>query len=252
MTSPKQTFESLCGELRREVNLKAENRSREFEVLTLDYFLEHGRKTEDHDLWRDCHMLEEMIAIMDRKFLARNPQIENRLRLKRRLEELAPDQESEQMRILHEYTDEVDEDGRTQQEIDGKKKAEYPDIDRRTLELQAAENYLHTRWGIKRKRADNTSPRKVARQKESSENTNPILSYKELQRELQKSFHTHGAVKEAVTRAISDGREIGDPPWPMGGCAKGYRITTAESKKGFDHPTPSACKFQKILQESED
>lgn len=251
MMCSKQIFETLRGELCREVLLEAKDRSSEFERFTLSHFLEHGRRTEDHDLWRECYMLKEMIAIMDRKLLARNPQIESRLRFQRRLKELAPEQKSERIRILHEYTDEVNEDGKTQQEIDDEKPV-YPDIDRRTLELQAAENYLHTRWGIKRKQTENTSIRKETRQKEGNENTSPLLSYKQIQQELQKSPNTYEAVKQAISRAISDGQKLGNPPWPLGGCAEGYRIMTAETRKGFNKPTPSSCKYQKLHHEGDD
>ena len=54
MTNPDNNFKVLQDELRKEARLEPKNRSKEYENLTLQYFLEYGRRTEDHDLWREC------------------------------------------------------------------------------------------------------------------------------------------------------------------------------------------------------
>ena len=252
MTNPDNNFKVLQDELRKETRLEPKNRSKEYENLTLQYFLKHGRRTEDHDLWRECHMLEEMLAIMDRRFMALNPH-------KRRQQELNQvpagaegEWSNEQLNALYEYEQTVNQEGLTEKEIDSGRATLYPVISRQGLEIQAAENYLGVTWGIKRTQEGEPPSHSKIQQKAIAKNPNPVIGYKDFQKELQKAHNSYDAIKQAVDRAINDGQKQGDPPWPMSACAAEYQIVEAEARDGFDHPTPAACKYQKIYRENED
>jgi hypothetical protein len=244
MTSPKKTFENLQRELQQETRLQPKDRSKEYEELTLQHFQEHDRTVEDHGLWRECHMLEEMIAILNRRYLAINPHKKRQLELKQLSRESA-------LEIYVEYQQEVDDEGRSAEEIDNRINTMYPDIERRDLEIQAAENYLSTTWGIQRKKQTTTPPEQRVHEEKASKNPNPILTYKELRNEFWKN--DHNAVKEAVTRGISQGlKGAKKRPWLLKGIASEYQIAEAEIRHGFDKPTPSSCKYQKTHQEGND
>jgi hypothetical protein len=244
MTSPKETFEKLQRELQRENRLQPKERSKKHKELTLHLFHKHGRTAEDHDLWRECHMLEEMIAILDRRYLALNQHKKRQLEFK----QLSRDPETA-LKIHIEYQQEVDEEGRTAEEIDNSMTTRYPNIERRSLEAQAAENYLSKTWGIQRKQATTPPEQGVQAVKESG-NPNPILTYKELRKEFGDA--DYAAVKQAVDRAIADGPTEGGglptekQPWPIKGIAYQYQIVEARTREGRSKPTPSVCRYQKI------
>jgi len=172
MTDPKETFERLQCELRQETKLQPKNRSKKYEELTLQHFLEHGRSTEDHDLWRECHMLEEMIAILNRRYLALNPHKRTELELKQISSESTFD-------IFSKYQEEVDEEGRSDEEVDDNMATMHPDLKRSELEILAAENYLNKTWGTQRKRrANTTSPEQRVDEPKAGKNPNPPVSGK--------------------------------------------------------------------------
>jgi hypothetical protein len=127
----------------------------------------------------------------------------------------------------------------------------YPDISRQNLEIQAAENYLEATWGIRRKQSEKPPSQDKIQKKAIAKNTNPILGYKDLKKELQKAHNSDDAIKEAVGRAIKAGEEPGKLPWPMGGCAAEYQIVEAQAKRGNNQPTQSGCKYQKIYRDNE-
>lgn len=243
MTNPKEMFENLQRKLQQETRLQPKDRNKEYEELTLQQFQEHNRTAEDHDLWRECHMLEEMIAILNRRYLALNPHNKRQLEFKQLSEESA-------FEIYVNYQQEVDDKGRSAEEIDNRIPTMYPDAERRNLEIQAAENYLSTTWGIQRKKQTTTPPEQRVHEEKANKNPNPILTYKELKNEFWKS--DHNAVKEAVTRGISQGLKGAKRPWPLKGIASEYQIVEAKTRDGFDKPTPSSCKYQKTHQEGND
>jgi hypothetical protein len=244
MTTPKQMLENLLDELQRETRLNPKERNKEHQDHTLQFFLEHGRKTEEHDLWRECRMTEEMIAILNRRFFALNPHKKKEL-------ELRQPQSTSSFDVVSKYQQEIDDEGRSDEEADKSLTTMYPDIERRDLEIQAAENYLRTTWGIQRTKQTTTPPEQCAHEAKESNNPNPILTYKELHKEFRNA--DYDAVKEAVTRGISKGLDEGRRrPWPLKGIADKYQIVKAEIRNGFDKPTPASCKYQKIYQESDD
>ena len=165
MTDAKKEFELLQEEIRREVGLEPAVRSKEFEPITLKYFLEHGKRTEDHDLWRECFMHEEMLAILNRRFNALNPHKKGEAEYEPVNTEVAKKEAKaakanskyimtdREFQILYRYTQEIDKDGRTHEEIDKITLTKHPDINRLDLEVQAAENYITTKWGIARKQS---------------------------------------------------------------------------------------------------
>jgi hypothetical protein len=242
-------FEKLQRELQQETRLQPKDRSKEYEELTLQHFQEYGRTAEDHDLWRECHMLEEMIAILNRRYLALNPHKKRQLEFKQLSRESA-------FEICVRYQQEVGDEGRSAEEIDNRMATMYPDVERRGLEIQAAENYLSAIWGIQRTKQTTTHPKQGVHEEKESNNPNPILTYKELQKEFQDA--DYAAVKQAVDRAIADGLAKGEGPakekrpWRIGGIADQFQIVNAGNRKGRNKPTPAACKYQKIHRESKD
>ena len=252
MTNPDNNFKVLQDELRKEARLEPKNRSKEYENLTLQYFQEHGRRTEDHDLWRECYMLEEMLAIMDRRFMALNPHKTRELKLYQAPAGANGEWSEKHLSAVFRYEQDVDQDGRSEKEIDSGRATLYPDISRQGLEIQAAENYLGATWGIRRKQEGEPPSHGDIQQKAIAKNPNPVIDYKDLQKKLQKLHNSYGAIQQAVVGAITIGQKQGDPPWSMGRCAAEYQIVEAEARDGFDHPTPAACKYQKIYRENED
>jgi hypothetical protein len=246
MTNPDKTFEHLQEELRKEADLEPKERSKEYENLTLQYFLDHGKRSEDHDLWRECYMLEEMLAIMNRRFMAHNPHERRKLELYQAPAGANGKWSEEQPHALHKYEQEVDQEGRSEKEIDSGRATLYPSTSRQDLEIQAAENYLEATWGIRRKQANKPPSQGEFQQKAIAKNLNPVIGYAELKKELQKAHNSYDAIRQAVGRAIKDGQELGKLPWPIGACAAEYQIIEAETRKGYDHPTPAKCKYQKI------
>jgi len=248
MSSQQEIFESLLGELQREIRLEPRARNKDHENLTLQHFLEHGRKTEDHDLWRECHMLEEMVAIANRRFLALNPQKKRELELKEILENKETTASSIEFRLLYEYEQDIDSCGRSQQEIDGTT-TRYPSISRVELETLAAENYLFTTWGITKKQATTKPNRPDITAGSKRQNANPVLSWEEFAEELKKDFHSDTTIRKAAQRTIDDYHGKQQDPWPMGGCAAEYQIVDPKTKRNREHPTPASCKYQRISQD---
>jgi len=243
MTNPKKTFENMQRALQKEKEWPLKDRIKEYEALTLQRFQEHGRTAEDHDLWRECHMLEEMIAILSRRYWALNPHKKRQLEFKRLSKESASALE------IHEYQQEVDDEGRTDEEIDNSITTRYPAIERRDLEIQAAENYLHaTRVTTGKQKTPKTTQQDIAIENKS-QNANPKMSWKEFAGELKKDFHSDTTIRNAVRRCISDNHGKQPEPWPIGGCASKYQIVDPKVKSNKDHPTPAVCKYQRISQD---
>jgi hypothetical protein len=237
MTNPKDTFEKLLEELQSEAKLHPKDMNKDYAELTLQYFLEHERSTEDHDIWRECHMLEEMIAILNRKYHAYNPHKAWEIKMKRLIAEGNVD-------AYFEYCQAVDCEGRTDEEIDNSRIIMYPFIERRDLEIWAAENYLRDTWGIQRKKQATTPLEQGVQEVKDSGNPNPILTYKELQTEFEDA--DYDAVKQAAARGINDGLIKGDPPWHLGGIAQKYQIVSFTILEKKTRPTPASCEYQKI------
>lgn len=216
-------------------------RSNEYSKATLKYFLDHNRTTEDHDLWRDCIMHEEMLAILNRRFNALNPhkkgeteyESANKAVAKKVVEAAQADSThittDREFQILYRYTQETDEDGQTQEEIDKITLTKLPSISRLELEVQAAENYMATKWGITRKQP-------LEKEAEGSKNTkpianlNPVLDWKELLKKLMTPNVPCDTIRNAVNRSIEDGHKKVCLPWAIGGCASEYQIVNYQIK----------------------
>ena len=244
MTCPKEAFENLKRELQQETRLQPKDRSKEYERITLQHFLERGRRAEDHDLWRECHMIEEMIAILNRRYLALNPHKKRQLELKQLSRESA-------FETHVRYQQEVDDEGRSTEEIDNRMATMYPCVERRDLEIQAAENYLHATRAIARKQIMPKTNRQDTAVESEDPNANPKMSWKEFADELKKDFHSDTTIRNAVKRCISDNHGKQPDPWPIGGCASEYQIVDPKIKSNKDHPTPAFCKYQRISQDKQ-
>ena len=190
-------------------------------------------------------MHEEMLAILNRRFNALNPHKKGEAEYEAALAESLISTSDEQFQILYRYTQEVNEDGRTQEEIDKMTITKFPNLSRLELEAQAAENYIATKWEIARKQP----PEKEAEEskgKKQSTNPNPVLDWKGLLKDLENPNISHDTIRKAVKRSIIDGQKNGRPPWAIGGCASEYQIVDSQAKANIGHPTPGSCKYQKI------
>lgn len=257
MTTPSNEFERLQDKIYKEAKLEYKLRSIEHRKETLEYFLTHKKTTEDHDLWRECFMHEEMLAILNRRFNALNPHKKGEAEYESVNKEVAKKTvkaananskyitTDREFQILYKYTQEIDKDGRAQDDIDKITITKFPNISRLELEVQAAENYIATKWGIERKQP----PEKEAEEskiKKPFTNPNPVLNWKGLLKELGNPNVSADTIRQAVKRSIIDRHKNGYPPWEIGGCVSEYQIVDYQVKDNIGHPTPATCRYQKI------
>ena len=257
MATPGNAYELLQDKIQKEARLEPKLRGAEFKEVTLDYFLGHKKTTEDHDLWRECFMHEEIMAILKRRFNALNPhkkgeaeyEAVNKEVTKKAAEAAKADGKyimiEREFQILYRYTQEIDEDGRTQEDIDKITITKYPKLSRLELELQAAENYIANKWGTPRKQPLEKRAEEC-KSKEQITNQNPVLNWSELLKELETPNVSVDTIGKAVRRSISKGHKKVSTPWAIGGCASGYQIVEDQVKDRKERPTPTSCKYQKI------
>jgi hypothetical protein len=248
MATPGNAYEHLQDKIQKEARLEPKLRGAEFKQATLDYFLEHKKTTEDHDLWRECFMHEEMLAILNRRFYALNPHKKGEAEYEAVLAGRFDDMPDREFPILHRYTQETDEDGRTQEDIDKITTTKYPNLSRLELELQAAENYIATKWGIPRKQSSEKKAEESKSRKPIT-NQNPVLSWSELLKELETPNVSANTISRAVGRSIRKGQKKGSPPWTIGGCASEYQIVDNPLRDNKELPTASTCKYQKVAKD---
>ena len=260
MTTSNNAFERLRDEIQKEAKLEPKLRSPEHKKATLDYFLGHKKTTEDHDLWRECFMHEEMLAILNRRFNALNPnkkgeseyESTNKEVAKKAAEAAKGDSKyimtDVEFQILYRCAQETDEDGRTQEEIDKITTTKSPNLSRLELEIQAAENYIATKWEIPRKQPSEKEAEE-SKTKKAFTNTNPVLSWKELLRELMTPNISANTISRAVGRSIRKGQKKGSPPWTIGGCASEYQIVDNPLRDNKELPTAASCKYQKVAKD---
>jgi hypothetical protein len=236
MTNEKANFEFLFNDIKRDQSLCVKDRNHDFAGSTLAYFNQCSKGADDHELWRECYMQEEMIKILKQRYYALNPHL---LRLAKFRTEANL---YEQMK----YQQEVDDDGLTELRRDLRANTRYPNLDRKKLELLAAENYIYNNWGIRATgRAHNaeecTSDKGIARV-----NTNPVLTWRQFLKEFNPKFDEPGTIRKEVQRCTEEHYGNSDLPWAIGARAEGYLIVgMGEFRKNKNHPTPSVCKYQK-------
>jgi hypothetical protein len=245
VATPINALKLLKDAIEKEARLEPKLRCHKYRRETLDYFLTCKKTTEDHDLWRECFMHEEMLAILNRRFNALNPHKKGEAEYETALAEGLISISDKQFQILYRYTQEVDESGRTQEETDKTAITKLPNLTQLELELQAAENYIAIKWEIARKRP----PEKEAEEskgKKQSTNPNPVLDWSELLKELETPNVSANTISRAIGRSISNGQKKGSPPWAIGGCASEYQIVDDPIKENQQRPTSASCKYQKI------
>lgn len=238
MDKPKEEFIRLRNALTEEVELQPKGRNQDYRGRTLDHFKKHGLSQEDHDLWRESKMLDDMLRIMDCRFNALNP---HALRIK------TMERETD-WNSLYAYTEEVDDTGKTLAQIDAERKVLYPAVDRQSLELLAAERFTNARCNAEKKTEPITPGKREISASGEDPNKNPMLTYKRLVEEW-KSKHAHytqGAIQKAIERSIKENINQRDCPWPIDGCGSGYEIAKAPPRKGKEHPTPASCLYRRI------
>jgi hypothetical protein len=243
METNKKTYELLLKEINAELNTEPKDRKAEYTQYTLDYFLNHDRTTEDHDLWRECYMHEELLGIMDRRFMALNPHFKRQSKIMAALKD--DKLNKDKWKILYEYEQEVDEERRTQKEIDASTKLRYPSINKRELEIQAAENYINAKWG--------TGRRIQVVEKEPEEeclintvNTNPVLSWQNYKNQVMNNLNSDSKERNAVQRSIEKYFNKQPLPWPIRERESEYQIVDYGNHEKRGRPTPRYCKYQKI------
>jgi hypothetical protein len=257
VATPINALKLLKDAIEKEAGLEPKLRCHKYRQATLDYFLTCKKTTEDHDLWRECFMHEEMLAILNRRFNALNPHKKgeagyksaNKEVAKKAVESANADSKyimtDREFQILYRYTQEIDEDGRRQEEIDKMTITKFPNPSRLELELQAAENYIAIKWGILRKPSSEKETEE-SKSKKPITNPNPVLNWSELLKELETPNISANTISRAVGRGISKGQKKGFLPWAIGGCAAEYQIVDDQLRDHKGLPTPSSCKYQKI------
>lgn len=190
-------------------------------------------------------MHQEMLAILDRRFNAINPHKKGEAEYEAALAGSFNDMPEKQSQILYRYTQEIDEDGRTQEDIDQVTITKYPDISRLELEVQAAENYIATKWGIERKQPPEKETEESKNKKQIT-NPNPVLGWSELLKELATPNVPANTISKAVERSIVKRHKKVCLPWTIGGCASEYQIVDDPIKENQQRPTPATCQYQKI------
>ena len=237
-----EAFKLLQDDLLMELGLQPKERNKEYANLTQEKFLELGISAVAHLLWRDKDMLQGMLEIHSRLFRELNPHV---ARIKK-------SEDGPSFEHMYSYTQEVDDTGRTQEELDNLAKIIYPDIDRRQLELVAAEQYLHDTFGSKRSHTIQ-QPKQAASQacNTTLENPNPVINFKDLCKKLKVYLHREDTVRKAVDRSIQACFNKRPLPYPIGGCASDYEVVDAMVRGASVKPTPKNCKFRLVCRDEQ-
>lgn len=245
MKNSGETFDELLKEISQELKLEPRQRGDEYAELTLKYFLKRGRSSEEHTIWRECHMHEEMSAILSRRFLQLNPHIERQIQIREASEQMVAKDDQAYAKLV-EYEQEIDLSGNSQRELDDKAKTKQPKTSRKELELQAAENYIFNKWQTRSSHADSTTESSIIEKLERNKDIIPEITFAQLKEELEKEHYSQDAIRKAIERAIKDScNKKKKLPWEIGGCASEYQITAVEPKESRTLPTPRSCKYQK-------
>jgi hypothetical protein len=109
MTEEERQFSLLCIEIQAEIELQPKDRNNEHTKATLEQFLQCKRNRDEHDQWRECYMLSEILDIIKRRYQELNP---HRARQTRIESGIASWEEK------YEYTQEIDDTGISQEEAD--------------------------------------------------------------------------------------------------------------------------------------
>jgi hypothetical protein len=237
MTNENADFELLLNDIQRDKSLRIKDRNNEFACSTLEYFNKCHKGAADHELWRECYMHDEMLNILTQRYYSLNPH----------LPRLAKFRSTTDPQAVIEYEQEVDEDGLSDAECDTRQNTRYPNLNQKSLELLAAENYIFNKWGIRAAHSALDEEAKAPSQKEIFINTNPILSWGNWVKELEPLSITTDCLNKAVKRCVQQNFGKTDLPWKLRGCGDGYLIVgLGEFKDNKNHPTPAVCKYQKI------
>jgi len=243
MEKSNRTYEQLLKEIEVEANTEPKFRNAEYVQYTLDFFLKHDKTTEDHDLWRECYMHEELLGIMNRRFMALNPHCKRQSEIKAALKD---DQlNGGNFIMLCKYEQEVDTEGYTQKEIDVATKLRYPSINRRELEMQAAENYINAKWGTTR-RIQMVEKEPEEENQINIDNPHPVLDWENYRNQVVNKLNSDTKERNAVQRSIAKYFNKRPLPWPIGRRESEYQIVDYDINDKYDHPTPLYCKYQKI------
>jgi len=240
MTGEERRFNLLCSEILAEIELQPKDRNNEHAKETLEQFLQCNRSRDEHDQWRECHMLSQILEIITRRYHELNP---HRARQTRIESGIASWDET------YRYTQEIDDTGMSQEEADRKRATLYPALNRLQLEQLAAEYYLTNKLGADAWQVipKNPTPSEVIKG-ELATNPNPIISFRQLQKELERDHCSPGTIGKAIERSIKSNFEKKKRPWAIGGCVHEYEIVDYDFKESKKAPTPAHCRYQKKAQ----
>jgi hypothetical protein len=125
-------YEHLRDLLLKEQTLQPWERDNSRAKETANMFRAHGEGSAEHEMWRESKMLGSMLEILTNRHAALNPQLASQ-REAGACKDFAPQ---------YSYSQEVDDEGKSQEERDLSRPLLYPDLDRYNVELQAAEAHL--------------------------------------------------------------------------------------------------------------
>jgi hypothetical protein len=215
MTDAADRFDSLMSELLREKQLQPNQRSNDFFHATLTIFGKNGIGIAEYEAWRESKMLTSMISVLTRRHEDLNPH-------------LASQREEANLRtfeLQYSYSQDINELGMTQLEIDKSYPTLYPNLDRQKLEAIAAEEYIAERDEIKQTGRDESKDEEAeSRPRTQATNTHRVevegeeLSEQALANRVGKPFKTVQSagnkaakkIKEQIEQQRNQGVAIGD------------------------------------------
>ena len=133
-----ERYQAIADALTSEIDLAPSERDLTYEETTWEVFRFAGLSQLEHQTWRDEEMLSAMHRLHRKRFIEKNPLLE----IERDLKSNNPNHNTSPW---YTYCQEIDEEGRSLEELAQKAKPRYPEHTRRQLEFWAAEEYVRRR-----------------------------------------------------------------------------------------------------------
>ena len=207
-----------------------DQRDNTFFNSTLNLFLQAGKSSFDHRVWRESKMLPEMIMLHQKRYIQLNPH--ESIEIQRRRHDL----NFEDWIALEQ---EVDDEGLSATDYLERATTIAMTYDRKQLEIWSAEKWLNSHLTHKAEEADENKP--LPR--------NNYLTYQQLQEQIQETdpFASKGTIQKYAYRAIEKAHQKTQAlPVQLGGLAKKYQLVKlGELTQDEKQPNVKKCLYQK-------
>lgn len=240
----KAAYEAIERELSREIRKDLGKRCKKSFEATLEIFMNAGLSKLQHQNWRDTELLVTALTVHEERFEALNP--ESALK-KWYLQML----ESKNNEGIFAYEQEIDDTGKTHEDLVNEWIPKYPFHTRRDLEIWAAEKYV-IRQAMRKEDSHARSHTEINfAETTNAFNPNPRLTFNELVKALNAETQRE-SVRKACARCISRTIE-GVLPQPISkgdnSIVSDYQlIDRGEEKTKQGLPRVGDCKYQKKLE----